>query len=523
MNANLPRSASYVRDVAYRSKFVPLQAPALLSYDAALAGFVPPDPGDPFRYLEFGCGSGVTLNALAAACPHGEFIGVDFNGRNVAAARSAAATAGLGNVTYVESAFAAFDAAAIPQVDYVACMGTYSWLDDAEKAALIGLFGTCLREGGLLCLNFITLGRAAVTPMWRVLRSLVPERGQGSLPRLKEGIGLLAAMRDQGAHYLKQNAPAMSLFNEVYEQYQADDAVALENLSHNLLADGYRYQLLDEIVGELQGAGLRFCAAAAPHLNDPDLAVPEALRSRYDALPDSVAQAIFLDFLDATRVRTDVFVRAAKPDPAEALQYLERRARASLGGGAAAVWQQLEQSTEFAFRFSTPVIRHVFDRIAAGESGMREIADHAPFGRDEVYDAFHKLVAASAMLLCVDLPPLPGSLPTRVRPASGYNQIALDAALGGLPSIHLAATAMGSCLSLGLPASLLVAELCANGLGMTVEVMHQRLRARVERMDGVNENARRQFADPRFFAQVHRNINDVALPLFLRLGVLAAG
>ncbi len=522
MNADARSSASYVRDVAYRSRFVPLQAPVLLSYSAALAGFSPPDPARPFRYLEFGCGSGTTLNALAAACPQGEFLGVDFHAGNIEIARGAAAAAGLGNVTYIEAAFSTLDPGSIPPVDYVACAGTYSWLGEAERAALIALFAKCLRSGGLLCLNFVTLGRAAVTPMWQVLRSLVPDRGQGSMQRLKEGIGLLGQMRDHGAKYLQQNAPAMSLLNEVYAYYQADDAVALDNLSHNLLANSYRYRLLEEVIAELQEAGLRFCGAAAPALSDPDLTVPPALRARYDALPGRAAKAIFLDFLDATMVRTDVFVREAEPDPAGALGYLEERARAALGGDAAAIWQQLDRPASSSFRFSTPVIRHVFDSIAAGESSMRDIALHAPFGRSEIYDAFRKLVATPAMLLCLDVPRHFASLPPHVRPASGYNRLALDAAAGGAGTVHLAAPVLGSCLPLALPGSLLVAEFCANGLGASVEVLHQRLRVQVDRMEGLNPDARRQFADPRFFAQLHRNVSGVALPLLLRLGALTA-
>ncbi|MCK6370620.1 MAG: class I SAM-dependent methyltransferase, partial [Gammaproteobacteria bacterium] len=309
---------TYVRDLAYRSSFVPLQAPAQLSYVAARAGFAPPDPALAFRYVEFGCGSGVTLNALAAACPQGQFIGVDFNAASIAEACSEATRAGLGNVTYLAEAFSALDAARFAPADYVACAGTWSWLDAAEKAALTGLLQATLRPGGLLLLGFVTIGRAAVTPMWEALRALVPDAGQGSMPRVKAGIRLLAALRDHGARYLEQNASASALLAEVQAHLERGDERALQNVSHNLLAAGFRQQLLSEVAAELAPAGLQFCGAAAAQLNDPDFAVPAALRAHYDALPGSVAKAVFQDFLDATISRADVFISRAAADATSA-------------------------------------------------------------------------------------------------------------------------------------------------------------------------------------------------------------
>ena len=47
----------YVTDAAFPSDYVPSQQPAMLSYVAARAGYPPPDPARPFRYVELGCGS----------------------------------------------------------------------------------------------------------------------------------------------------------------------------------------------------------------------------------------------------------------------------------------------------------------------------------------------------------------------------------------------------------------------------------------------------------------------------------
>lgn len=520
MNLNHAAGGRYVRDIAYRSRFVPLQAPLLLSYVASEAGFLPPDPGQPFRYLELGCSSGATLNALAAACPQGRFMGIDFNADNIAAARQAAGAAGLDNVTYLEAAFSSVDPARIQPVDYVACTGTWSWLDDGEKAALINLLKRCLREGGLLFLSYVTLGRAAVTPMWRALRSLVPDSGQGSVERVGQGIRMLAELRDSGAKYLQQNPPALELLNEVHGQYLAGDTVALDNLSHNILADGFRDQLLVEVAAELAPAGMEFCGAAAPYLNDAGLSVPRGLQARFEALPGAMARAMFQDLLGATLIRTDVFVRNGRPDPQAARDYFAGHVRAGLVADVADIRQQLRQPGWTTFDFTPPAFAHVLDRLAEGASSIGELKDRAAYPDADIEDAYRKLIATPGVELCMQVPRPAGKLPERIGPACTFNGLALEAARSGASPIQLAASGLGSCIALTLPGSLLVAELCQQGTRTPVESAHARLRAHVAAMPGLDPAAVRQFADPQFFAGLHAMVIGRMLPVLLRFGAL---
>lgn len=53
------------------------------------------------RVADIGCGSGAAALAMAAAYPRSEVIGFDIDPRALSAARAAAATAGLGNVSFV--------------------------------------------------------------------------------------------------------------------------------------------------------------------------------------------------------------------------------------------------------------------------------------------------------------------------------------------------------------------------------------------------------------------------------------
>lgn len=514
VNSGQAASRPYVCDVGYHSSFQPGQSPLVMSYVAATAGWAPPDPAQPFAYLELGCGSGATLNGLAAAFPLARFTGVDFNAGSIAEARAGAAAAGLGNVSYVEAAFSTLDVGAHDSVDYVACHGTWSWLDAAEKDAVLGIVRALLRRGGLLYLGYVTLGRAAVTPMWQVLRRLAPASGD-SVGRLKAGISLLAALRDHGALYPQQNPQAASVLAEVDGRRMANDLAALDNLSHNLLSDNFHIELLDDIVGRLAAAEAAFCGSAQLQQNDPDLCVPAGLRSRHDELPTRVAQELFKDFLHAPLARTDVFMRGAGRDPVAAGAWLRERIGAVLAGDFAEGWRQVEAARWS--ETSRPALRFAYERVASGVGSLADITHGAPHDAATLTEAMRKLIACAVIVPCL-LPvrPIAGE-PAMPRPANRYNHVALDAASAGMGPVLLAAPALGGCLTLTFPTGLLLATMCTTGPGAS---LHDAVLARVARMPGVPPAVCAQLANPAFFAQLQAPVATRVLPLLLRVGAL---
>jgi hypothetical protein len=61
--------AGYITDVEYTATSNPHQAPAGLSYIAAINGYAAPRPDEPFAWCELGCGKGLTALLLAAMHP----------------------------------------------------------------------------------------------------------------------------------------------------------------------------------------------------------------------------------------------------------------------------------------------------------------------------------------------------------------------------------------------------------------------------------------------------------------------
>ena len=258
--------------------------------------------------------------------------------------------------------------------------------------------------------------------------------------------------------------PLLGVLNAIEAQVAAGDRSGLENLAHNALAEAYRTELVDEVAAGLGPMGIGFCGTAELFLNDPDLCVPNALRSQFDRLATRVQQELFKDFLRSTLARRDIFIRDVQRAPGAGQAYLEKRAQATLTLPRAAALEQVSKPGWTAFRYATPEIEFVFERLADGATRLHEIAEDSVHAPADLWDAFCKLVACPGIEPCLRAPvEAPVRTPLQIRPASPFNQLALQASRAGTASIHLASPVLGSCIELPHAEAMLLAGLCGFG------------------------------------------------------------
>ena len=75
--------------ISYTDTFFNELNPHAIRCIAAMRGFDIPDSHS-FTYCELGCGTGHSLIVFAAANPHAQFIGIDFNEEHIAHAKQRA-------------------------------------------------------------------------------------------------------------------------------------------------------------------------------------------------------------------------------------------------------------------------------------------------------------------------------------------------------------------------------------------------------------------------------------------------
>ena len=136
----------YVTDVAYTSNFYREITPSWLALTSLLLGHRPPDLAAPFTLRRPRLRQRLHRLIVAAACPHAEVWGFDFNPAHVEFANGLAARAGLTNVRFVETSFADLEAASnrelrdfdMPDFDMMVSHGVLSWISPANREHLVG-------------------------------------------------------------------------------------------------------------------------------------------------------------------------------------------------------------------------------------------------------------------------------------------------------------------------------------------------------------------------------------------------
>lgn len=171
-------SHGYNVSVGYTYGFYRELVPDWLDLCARIQGMQPPErgPNGEFRYLELGCGQGITLCILAALYPNARFLGIDFNPEHIAHARALADAGGLTNVDFIEGDFAVLAAdwpEALAGCDYVALHGIYSWIPQAVREALLVCIDKASCPGALIYVSYNCMpGWLSAMPFQHLARRL---------------------------------------------------------------------------------------------------------------------------------------------------------------------------------------------------------------------------------------------------------------------------------------------------------------------------------------------------------------
>lgn len=281
-------------------------SPVWLNSVARLQGFSAPDVARPFRYCELGCGVGINLLVAAACHPHAHFVGVDFNARHLSVARAAAQAAGLENIAFVHSSFAAFAANPPEPFDFMATHGVWSWVASEHRAGLLACVNAGLQAGGLFYLHYMCHpGSTDLLALQHVLNLFAPHVPGSSAQQVQMGLKLLRQLADRGLFVDRPGV--LKHLNNLHAQDP-------NHLAHELLTDHWQPQQSVEVHQQIGDLGLRFLGSADVFNNlDVSLSIPGQLQSvvRQTRIP-ALAETL-KDMARNSHQRMDLFQRQPQP------------------------------------------------------------------------------------------------------------------------------------------------------------------------------------------------------------------
>lgn len=361
------RADGYTTDVNYPAFFHKEMQPVWLACVAQLQGFAAPDIARPFRYAELGCGLGTDLLVAAACHPHAQFVGVDANEQHLRIARDAAQAAGLSNVEFVASGFAAFATRQGACFDFMATHGVWSWIAPQHQAGLLACVDAQLAPGGLFYLHFMCHpGSTDLLQLQQVLNLFAPHVPGDSAQQVQTGLKLLRQLAERG---MFADRPG------VLRHLENLQARHPNHLAHEFLTDHWQPQHVVDVHRQVGALGLAYLGSADVFNNlDVALSIPGRLQAvvRQTRIP-ALAETL-KDMARNSHQRVDLFQRAARP--------LDLQAHAAQL--APMVFQALPAApTDGAVAFTTPIGpvevpqalgSAVLQRLAAGPASFAELA-----------------------------------------------------------------------------------------------------------------------------------------------------
>jgi SAM-dependent methyltransferase len=302
----------YVTDIEYMPGYYKQQSPAQLAI-ACIMGGMACDVLDRFEtlsYIELGCGQGYGAMVLAASNPGWRVTAVDFNPAHIAAARSAAAEAGLDNITFLEADLATLaedpSFASIPEADVISLHGVWSWVPVPVREGILRVLAGKLRPGGLAHVSYNALpGWQAVLGMQRLVREAGIRMAGRSDRQAMAGMAVVEALNEAGAKHLRQSAFVQALIDRLKHS-------PIEYVAHEYMNETWSPCFHADVVAAMRGAKLDWVASASLPENFNALTLTDDQRQVAERFDDPAMRELIKDSCLDRALRHDVFVRGAR-------------------------------------------------------------------------------------------------------------------------------------------------------------------------------------------------------------------
>lgn len=293
----------YRTDIPYTFGYYGEMNPANIRLCILLAGLVPPK----FETAcELGYGQGVGLNIHAAA-EFTEWHGTDFNPVQVVGAREMAQYSGAH--VYGDSFRDFCENPNLPQFDYIALHGIWSWISPKNRAEIIHFIDKKLVPGGALYISYNTNpGRAYMKPVRDLLKlhdEIMGAPGDSITDRVAQSIKFLEDLLAAEPEFARHNPD----FAGLLEGFKKHDKTYLahEYLDGHWILDSFAD--MEKALGE---ARMGYACSASVMDSMADMAMKPAQRQFLGKLSNPTLRQSARDFMRNTMFRKDIWIKGPK-------------------------------------------------------------------------------------------------------------------------------------------------------------------------------------------------------------------
>ncbi|WP_332852051.1 class I SAM-dependent methyltransferase [Duganella sp. S19_KUP01_CR8] len=298
-------TSGYVADIGYTYGYYDLLNPLRAKLALLKAGLVQPQIT---TACELGFGQGLSVNIHGAASTT-KWYGTDFNPSQASYAQELAANMDDGPQLFDQS-FAEFCSRAdLPDFDFIAVHGIWSWISDENRAIIVDFVRRKLKVGGMLYISYNTQpGWAAMIPMRDLMTqhaAMMAPPGAGVLTKVDGAIAF--------ANKLMTTNPAFAVANPtVVERLKKLASMDRHYLAHEYFNRDWLPMSFADMAGWLSEAKLDFACSAAYSELLPQLNVTQEQRALLNEIPDAVFRESIFGFMSNQQFRRDYWIKGKR-------------------------------------------------------------------------------------------------------------------------------------------------------------------------------------------------------------------
>lgn len=300
-------SGGYAVETGYTYHVYPELNPVRAAFPLLLKGLRAPKIE---TACELGFGQGCSAAVHAATQPDIDWWGCDFAPAHAVFARDLVEASGA-RANFTDDSFAEFAARPdLPDFDFIALHGVWSWISDPIRAEVIAFLRRKLKPGGVVYLSYNSQpGWAVAAPLRHLMKRHVDAlgpRGLGTAANLDPALATLQRFFALDPIYSRLNPAVAERLQGLVKQDRA-------YLVHEYMNDHWTPMWFAEVEALLDTAKLSFGASAwmADHLEGLNLSGDMAAFLR--ELPDPSLRETFRDVAVQAQFRRDYWLRGARP------------------------------------------------------------------------------------------------------------------------------------------------------------------------------------------------------------------
>ena len=298
-------NAGYVSDIPYTFGCYPELNPLRTVLPFLRAGIKPPAIR---TACELGIGQGVSINIHAAASGV-EWHGNDFNPSHAAFAAGLAAASANRTRIYDDS-FEEFAARGdLPQFDFIALHGVWSWISGANRDHILRFIQKHLRVGGVLYISYNSL------PGWNFflpMRQLIWDYAEQLQGSAVDSVARVGAAMSFAEDYLAADPILVLQAPTLPERLKSITGQNRQYLAHEYFNRDWRPMYFHEIAEGLSAAKLEF-AGSANYLDHIDaFNLTDAHLALIMKQPNWQWRETMRDYVTSQQFRRDYWVKGAE-------------------------------------------------------------------------------------------------------------------------------------------------------------------------------------------------------------------